>query len=420
MRPRSDSGTLWALTGTLLRIAQRGGLHRDGISLGVEPWSAEMRNRLWWQIVLLDGRTTELSGFGRSISAPLYDTKMPLNINDSDLDPSITSLPQERAGATEMMHCCICYEVGNFFRETRAHLGLKSNWKDFSTSQILAKKDAAIDELEQRLEDKFLKYCDPLNPLHQLCSITGRAVIATIRVMVHHPSQYTDKGVSLPQSERDMLFKYSLKILEYDNMAHTMKSLKKFRWSIQNYFPWHPVICLLGELRVRKTGGDADQAWDQLEELFVHRPEWFKVRNKPLHTVFGNLALKAWNARQQELERCHSGQSLPSTPAFIMTIQAQRATSMQNPSQEQKRRPAYKPDLSDTAGLRSSNGSDQSAAVNMLSDPDNAMFDGSGMILDPSPMDSSQWDDLIFQNFDYQPDADDAELLFGQSTGYGG
>src|SRR5271154_815004 len=100
MRPRSDSGTLWALTGTLLRIAQRGGLHRDGISLGVEPWSAEMRNRLWWQIVLLDGRTTELSGFGRSISAPLYDTKMPLNINDSDLDPSITSLPQERAGAT--------------------------------------------------------------------------------------------------------------------------------------------------------------------------------------------------------------------------------------------------------------------------------------------------------------------------------
>lgn len=93
---------------------------------------------------------------------------------------------------------------------------------------------------------------------------------------------------------------------------------------------------------------------------------------------------------------------------------------MQNPSQEQNRRPAYKPDLSDMAGLRSSNGGDQSAAVNVLSDLDNAMFDGSGMILDPSPIDSSQWDDLIFQNFDFQPDADDAELLFGQSTGYGG
>ena len=420
MRPRRDSGTLWTLTGTIIRIAQRAGLHRDGISLGVEPWSTEIRNRLWWQIVLLDGRTTELSGFGKSISAPLYDAKMPLNINDSDLDPSMTSLPQERVGATEMMYCCICYEVGNFFRETRAHLAFQVDWNDINTPQILAKRDAAIDELEQRLEDKFLRYCDPLIPLHQLCSILGRAAIATIRVMVHHPSQYKDKGVSLPQSERDMLFKYSLKILEYENMAHTTKRLRKYIWSIQNHFAWHPVICLLGELRRRKTGGDAEEAWAQIEELFAHRPEMLEVRSKPLHTVLGNLALKAWDARQQGLGRCERGQPLPNTPAFIKTIQEQRARSMHNPSHEQESRPAYMPDLPDTTGLRSLDGSDQGTKVNVLGDPDNGTFDNSGMIPDPSPMDWSQWDNLFFQNFDYQPDTDDAELLFGQNTEHTG
>lgn len=49
----------WNATGLAVRLAQSLGMHRDGSSLGLSPFDAEMRRRLWWGICILDTPASE-------------------------------------------------------------------------------------------------------------------------------------------------------------------------------------------------------------------------------------------------------------------------------------------------------------------------------------------------------------------------
>lgn len=55
VRSRYDTNTFWVLTGVAIRIGQRLGLHRDGDDFGLKPFDAEMRRRLFWQLLPLEG-----------------------------------------------------------------------------------------------------------------------------------------------------------------------------------------------------------------------------------------------------------------------------------------------------------------------------------------------------------------------------
>ena len=97
----------------------------------------------------------------------------------------------------------------------------------------LAEKDKFVDRLEQELEQNFLRYCDPLQPLHYLCMLAARSALTAMRLRSHHPRQYSDKGASLPQEEKDMLFRLALKIIQYDNLLHSSDMVQIFRWHIK-------------------------------------------------------------------------------------------------------------------------------------------------------------------------------------------
>lgn len=50
------------MNGMAVRIAQRMGLHSEAHNKEFPPFEAEMRRRLWWQIVLFDSRIGEMAG----------------------------------------------------------------------------------------------------------------------------------------------------------------------------------------------------------------------------------------------------------------------------------------------------------------------------------------------------------------------
>lgn len=54
-----DPRLSWNLTGLAVRLLQSLGLHRDGSSLNLSKFDAEMRRRLWWSICLLDTPASE-------------------------------------------------------------------------------------------------------------------------------------------------------------------------------------------------------------------------------------------------------------------------------------------------------------------------------------------------------------------------
>jgi hypothetical protein len=178
-------------------------------------------------MTIIDSRAAELSGSGVSINMTPFDTQVPKNINDRDLSPGTKELPLEVMGATDMMFVSLRYELGTFLRRNMPQISAK-----VSTSKT--SKDEEIDAFEQKLEHKYLRFCDALYPLHYLTSIVGRAAIGTIRLITHHPSQYPDGSASMSQEEKDMLFSLSMKLIKYDHLVHATPALSKFLWHIES------------------------------------------------------------------------------------------------------------------------------------------------------------------------------------------
>lgn len=76
LRRNDDARKIWTLTGLVVRIAQTLGVHRDGSHFGLKPFDIEMRRRLWWQVCILDARSSEDHGCDPTIVEAQYDTKM--------------------------------------------------------------------------------------------------------------------------------------------------------------------------------------------------------------------------------------------------------------------------------------------------------------------------------------------------------
>ena len=110
-----DANTFWILTGVAVRIGQRMGIHRDGEKLGLPPFEVQMRRRLFYQLLPLDGGASQMSGTGISMMPDAWDTQQPLNLDDNQIWPGMTEFPEERKGATELIFCLSRSWVGKVF-----------------------------------------------------------------------------------------------------------------------------------------------------------------------------------------------------------------------------------------------------------------------------------------------------------------
>lgn len=152
-----DPHTYWMLTGIGVRIAQRMGLHHDGEALGLPPFEVQMRRRLFWQLIPLDGFAGQHSGTGISMLPGSWDVKMPLNVNDDQIYPGMTQWPEEQKGATDMIYVLCRAGLSHYYSKVALRL------KESGPSVHLQEgglTDSHIDEVERTLEDKFLRYCD--------------------------------------------------------------------------------------------------------------------------------------------------------------------------------------------------------------------------------------------------------------------
>ena len=91
--------------GVVIRSAERLGLHRDGTFLGLSPFETERRRRIWWQLQHLDVRLAIWAGSTSLSLQAAWDTQLPLNIEDHDLDPDAVDSPKERESLTSMSYC---------------------------------------------------------------------------------------------------------------------------------------------------------------------------------------------------------------------------------------------------------------------------------------------------------------------------
>ncbi|KAL3441068.1 fungal-specific transcription factor domain-containing protein [Aspergillus insuetus] len=308
LRTQVDSHSLWILTGIATRLGQRMNLHRDGEALGLPPFEVQMRRRLFWQLLPLDSYASQVSGVGISLPPNSWDTQPPLNVNDSDIFPSMTEQPVERKGATEMIFCLSRLQLHNFY--TRK--SVKSDSAGTTQPQNQEEVEATIGEVEDFIETKYLRYCDIVNPLHFLTSAMVRSATNAVRLRARMPLLLKD---TTTPAERRALDTLAERILVTQSAVYSNPSLAKFRWQTQTFFIWDALICILRCLADVGfySASQLTTTWDKVTEVYLNHPEILQGR-RTLHVTIGNMTMKAW--------RVNPLPDLTAEPAYIAALRA--------------------------------------------------------------------------------------------------
>jgi hypothetical protein len=171
---------VWTMTGIAIRLARSRGLHRDGTYFGLTPLDIENRRRLWYQLWYLDIRTSEDNGFESNATDLGFDTKLPLNINDSDLHAESSGVLKDNHGLIDTTSALIRYHIA---RTNREIAGQCYSYK------TLADKEKALNACHRCVDTNYLRYCYGTNIIHWLVeNVTRMNQDKSFFMLYHSPT----------------------------------------------------------------------------------------------------------------------------------------------------------------------------------------------------------------------------------------
>ncbi|KAM0518914.1 hypothetical protein ACHAPE_003904 [Trichoderma viride] len=331
--------TLFVLSGVTIRLARKMGLHRDGTFLGLPPFETEMRRRLWWHIAHIDFRTADVMGTKPSPEISTADTKHPINVEDSELYPGMTALPEDHNGITGISLAIIKCEMIASLCKCAATSPIDLRWEMLYSPDIsLATKDGVIDEVEDHMEKKYLRHCDPLNPFHTFLSIMVRSAICKMRLFAHNLRQFAPRYPATLK-DHDIAFHNAVKLLEYAGMVQGgHMGLDKYLWQIGTSYCWNTMLYLLMELRYRKFGPEVDKSWKLIGVVFARAPQVFSEFTGSVYVALGKWTLEVWDAHVEASKA--EGLPDPVPPEYIHAIRDyQKSKLPETPVEEKKANP---------------------------------------------------------------------------------
>jgi Fungal specific transcription factor domain len=324
------------MLGVAIRIAQRMGIHSEAILAKSTALEAEMSRRLWWSLILFDTRIGEMADFQATSLLPMWDCRVPLNVNDSDLRHDMKESPRVQGKSTDALFAVVRSELGDSVRHTMFHLGyygpsLKPT--DGDVQRGADTEGGETDRFEKTIEDRYLNFCDPENPLHFMTIWTTRGNIAKFRLMEHH-SRYAGSPLHQAETQRDAALSYALSMLECYTKLMTSPLTKGFSWMVHSYFPFVGYIQIVQHLKWRPMSAQATAAWQVMSDNY-HATTDLLSGGTRFFELLASFVLQAWGAREAALQE--SGSSLV-TPQIVLSIRqrlARMAPNADNPGARQ-------------------------------------------------------------------------------------
>ncbi|KAI1405367.1 fungal-specific transcription factor domain-containing protein [Hypoxylon fuscum] len=297
VRSTRGSRTSWALLALPIRLAQAQGLHRESGSAHLAPYEAELRRRLWWQLIVLDIRASEDRGTTTVVARGGYDTRLPLNVNDADFGPDSRGPLVERQGPTDVtFSLCTARCSGLFLHVEHAQgaTGLQGDADPGAHGPAPRSVEETVRHA-QSLEAQFIATADPSHAPSYLASVTVRLIILKLWLIMQYPLHPRRPAGSCAASRQQQasnnssgggggMFPHSatlrtaISIVELNEYLRTGPYGERFRWWADTYVQWHPLAVALAELCAPRTaagGGElVDRAWRIIDEGF---PRWSEV-----------------------------------------------------------------------------------------------------------------------------------------------
>ncbi|CAH0050943.1 unnamed protein product [Clonostachys solani] len=265
LREREQSRFTWTMTALAVRIAQGIGIHRVRRDTELPPYDTEMSLRLWLSIWLLDLRTGLDQGMDWLILEDVSDVALPLNINDSDLDPASAEYPLSRTGMTDMAPTLVKYEIGSLLKKL-PRLESESKGKQPSSGLDWDDMERIAATYKKNVEEKYLHNCVDDDYFQWLTALNTRLFFAKVPLLFHHPALSSDARSTLSPAVRDRLLTASIETLECSYAVVTIST--SLRWSrlFRTYIHWHAISIILEELCLRSNATEiAQRAWKAIE-----------------------------------------------------------------------------------------------------------------------------------------------------------
>ncbi|KAH8177036.1 fungal specific transcription factor domain-containing protein [Sarocladium implicatum] len=304
LQGRYDRHATWILSGTLLRISQKMGYHRDGEMLKLPPFETEMRRRIWWQVIMQDTKYAMISGLNHSLLPVNWDTKRPSNVNDADLYPGLTEPVQERDGPTEMAFVLVMTEIGKFMIVAASNPGfdaaIMGQSLDYAggdpevAAANVEKYRGIMRDLDFNLKEMENRYVDASAGHVHAAALTIRPLIAAkISEMITPPGP----EIVTPQ---DRLMKMLVNNVEHNADAYNNMEKTGFLWFVKPHFQLEVFSVLTGLLAKNPRGPLTERGWKAVEWAYYQHSELLDTTQR-LHYKQAQLTLKAWRVREQTM-----------------------------------------------------------------------------------------------------------------------
>ncbi|KAL9107650.1 MAG: hypothetical protein Q9227_007457 [Pyrenula ochraceoflavens] len=330
VRPDTDPRSLAPMVAVAVCIAQRMGIHNESTNAKCTVLEAEMRRRLWWALILFDSRLTEMSASKSQTLAPTWDCRVPLNISDFDLRPEMKTPPTVLGRTSEAIFAVVRCEMGDFVRHCGFYLdftnpALKSIAKNVHQNTIL--EGSEMVKLRRDIEDKYLKVCDPENPLHFMTIWTARHFLMKNHLLEYY-SQSSDAPVRQTDAKRDAGVAFAIGWLECDTKLMTSPITKGFRWLVEFQFPFPAYIHLVQDLRRRPARQHVKKSWEVMSASYEARAMAEDPSENPFFEVFSKIILQAWAARETLFKERNEPEPIP--PTIVLDIKQKAAAFASN------------------------------------------------------------------------------------------
>lgn len=290
---------VWMMTGLAIRMGQALGLQRDGSHFAhLSPYEIEVRRRVWWSLCMLDSRASEDQGTDVTIGS--FDTKMPANINDGDIEPGSPEAPVAREGITDMTFAIVWIESDQVMRQMIS-LGPKEDG-----SPDLEQQNRLLEELYGKYEKNYFRYVTDPNDIKLWVGLTiARLVMAKMSLFIHHPVLFSSPSETFSIEVRTKLLVNAIEVAEYNHALNAEEACRHWRWVYQTYTHWPAIVYLLIEIARRPWGPIIERAW-----MALHSP-WLIPKTNPTapgHNVqfwvpLHKLMVRARRHRAAELAR---------------------------------------------------------------------------------------------------------------------
>lgn len=253
-------------------MAQSLELFTDGSLMNLPPFEVEMRRRLFWQLIVLDGAFSEIRGTPPIIPENSFDTQQPSNIYDEQLSPVAGIIGQAQEKGTEMT-CSLLSQSASVIMQLYTAMNPRKKSILEETEASVEAREKVIQARLQELQTKYIDHCDLSVPILRISAEIGRIIILRIWLVTQRP-MYTLRAQTTKPARREFVLAAAVSLLELVYGLENFPESAPWVWYYMAYVPWYPMAVILAELCIQTRGLLADRGWmiiNKTYELWANR-----------------------------------------------------------------------------------------------------------------------------------------------------